>query len=194
MSVNPNLLGSPPKVRVLSELWRIFLDQDEKGRQEIKWSFALMFGITVGVILVGVFSYFSRTAPSRGHVLAVSLLSSGSSLAVGLLVGFLFGIPRVVQQHGGLSSPPDMKLSANTNLEQISDWLTKIIVGVGLVQLGTLPGKLKALAGYFATAFGTPEGAVPGAAVLTILGYFGIFGFLLGYLWARIYLIKVLST
>ena len=75
---------------------------------------------------------------------------------------------------------------ANTNLVEISDWLTKIIVGVGLFQLSTLPGKLKSLAGYFATAFGTP--AAPPSLVMAILGYFAIFGFLLGYLWARIYL------
>jgi len=79
----------------------------------------------------------------------------------------------------------------NTNLEQISDWLTKIIVGVGLVQLSTLPGKLRALAGYFATAFGA-EPVAP-SVVLAIQGYFGIFGFLLGYLWARLYLMKEFS-
>src|SRR5205085_11890184 len=30
--------------------------------------------------------------------------------------------------------------SVNTNLEQISDWLTKILVGVGLTQFGSLRG------------------------------------------------------
>ena len=83
---------------------------------------------------------------------------------------------------------PKSTLKANTNLVEISDWLTKMIVGVGLYQLSTLPGKLKSLAGYFSTAFGTP--AAPPALVMAILGYFGIFGFLLGYLWARIYLTK----
>ncbi len=86
------------------------------------------------------------------------------------------------------SSESRTNYKANTNLVEISDWLTKMIVGVGLYQLSTLPGKLKSLAGYFSTAFGPP--AAPPALVMAILGYFGIFGFLLGYLWARIYLTK----
>lgn len=86
-------------------------------------------------------------------------------------------------------TPPAKSTSkANTNLVEISDWLTKMIVGVGLYQLSTLPGKLRSVAGYFATAFGEP--AAPPALVMAILGYFAIFGFLLGYLWARIYLTK----
>jgi hypothetical protein len=80
--------------------------------------------------------------------------------------------------------PTRRTLKANTNLVEISDWLTKMIVGVGLYQLSTIPGKLRSLAGYFANAFGAP----PAPLVMAILGYFGIFGFLLGYLWARIYL------
>ena len=84
--------------------------------------------------------------------------------------------------------PTKSTLKANTNLVEISDWLTKMIVGVGLYQLSTLPGKLRILADYFATSFGSP--AAPSALVMAILGYFGIFGFLLGYLWARIYLTK----
>ncbi len=72
--------------------------------------------------------------------------------------------------------------------------MTKIIVGVGLVQLTVIPGKLKNLADYLAGAFG-PSGtpgvpAVPSALVMTIIFYFAIFGFLLGYLWARIYLME----
>lgn len=80
--------------------------------------------------------------------------------------------------------PTKRTLKANSNLVEISDWLTKMIVGVGLYQLSTIPGKLRSLAGYFANASGAP----PAPLVMAILGYFGIFGFLLGYLWARIYL------
>ncbi|HKB41777.1 MAG TPA: hypothetical protein VKD72_35455, partial [Gemmataceae bacterium] len=71
-----------------------------------------------------------------------------------------------------------------TNLEQISDWLTKIIVGVGLVQLTSLPEKSLELGSFLATAFGRTT--VPSAIILVILYYFGIFAFLLGYLWTRI--------
>lgn len=164
-----------------------------------------------------IYSYFG---PGR-QALPICLLVAGASLAMGILVGFLFGIPRAVQavatkpaaaasaqlgagQPGAVNVPPAPTqpgaanggkraggYSANTNLEQISDWLTKIIVGVGLVQLTVIPGKLRSLADYLATAFGNQ--AVPSALVMTIICYFGIFGFLLGYLWARIYLMREFS-
>ena len=76
----------------------------------------------------------------RGVFFALFMVSA-SSVSVGLLIGFLFGIPRTLQ---GLPEAADARLSesvrqrymVNTNLEQVSDWLTKIIVGVGLVQFG----------------------------------------------------------
>ena len=87
-------------------------------------------------------------------------------MAGGGFVGFLFGIPRVLQDgqsgsagpHPGVrpeaptnlrlpsgasaSSPSagsGFRINVNTNLEQISDWLTKIIVGLGLVELRNMP-------------------------------------------------------
>lgn len=196
MATDPNEINNPatPKTSLWARLSDFIADQDDKGRQEIKWSVALLFGILMGTILVAVNAFYS--APSRGHMLAVSLLSAGAALAVGLLVGFLFGVPRAIENNN-TPTATGTTFKPNTNLEQISDWLTKIIVGVGLVQLATIPGKLKSLAGYFATAFGvTPSGApvAHGALVLAILGYFSVFGFLLGYLWARIYLMKVFSA
>src|SRR6267154_1146153 len=165
MAVDPNEINkqattpvkSPPK-----PLWTRLSDfiatQDEKGRQEIKWSFALVFGIVVGIFLIGLYSVYSP--PSRGHVLAASLLSAGAAFAMGLLVGFLFGVPRAIQNDNA-STSTGTTFKANTNLEQISDWLTKIIVGVGLVQLATIPGKLRSLAGYFATAYGVTASGEP---------------------------------
>jgi len=78
--------------------------------------------------------------------------------AIGSLLGFLFGIPRVLQgrvansdspsSSGGPGSRPGAtyQLLINTNLDDISDWLTKIVVGVGLVQLKTIPGFIYRLA------------------------------------------------
>lgn len=44
---------------------------------------------------------------------------------------------------------------ANTNLTDISDWLTKIIVGVGLVQLAKIRGLLKSAANFIAGGLGS---------------------------------------
>jgi hypothetical protein len=224
-----------------SDLLRFtFFEKNSDGSWELKWSTFQALAIMVGVIMIIIFSGYNK---SVGRTFAVSILLAGVALAIGVLVGFLFGVPKAASQPGLIPQPPaqpraqppaqppapphaeppppppnafsgqslnlpqdqpdrpagsdrekEKKTPAfvpNTNLEQISDWLTKIIVGVGLVQLSTLPGKLRALAGYFATAFGA-EPVAP-SVVLAIQGYFGIFGFLLGYLWARLYLMKEFS-
>jgi tetratricopeptide (TPR) repeat protein len=78
--------------------------------------------------------------------------------------------------------------ASNTNLEEISDWLTKIIVGVGLINLKALPGYLKNLAAYFANLSLCPAGCapIPESSVLAILFYFSICGFFLAYLLTRL--------
>lgn len=74
--------------------------------------------------------------PGWVQVAAFGLLLALASVMVGVLVGFLFGIPRALQNAGtGGAEAGWGRYSTNTNLEQISDWLTKILVGVGLVEL-----------------------------------------------------------
>ncbi|MDQ2643463.1 MAG: hypothetical protein M3020_06600 [Myxococcota bacterium] len=111
----------------------------------------------------GLLIYAARlgTWKSFAEVFAAGVLVSGAAALVGILLGFLFGIPRttvaerapnpVTDPPGGRepvpagTSPLSAPYSVNTNLEQISDWLTKILVGVGLTQLNEIPEKLAAL-------------------------------------------------
>src|SRR4029077_17521561 len=68
---------------------------------------------------------------------------AGAATAAGSLVGFLFGVPRAAQQLTQEPTGTGQKRNPylpNTNLEQISDWLTKIIVGVGLVEIRAVVG------------------------------------------------------
>jgi len=163
---------------------------DEDG--DIKWNVYQGAAILAGVVIL---VFFTMQGSNRLQSLAIGLLVAGAALAAGILIGFLFGIPRTLQREGpkdtANGNAPGEAYGVNTNLEQISDWLTKIIVGVGLVQLTVIPGKMRGLSDYLATAFGAP--AVPSATVITIICYFGIFGFLLGYLWTRIYLMGEFS-
>ena len=101
-------------------------------------------------------------------IIASAFLMWGASLAVataatmvGALLGFLFGIPRSLQQRPAIApaaaeaiqTPSDKsRLLSNTSVEEISDWLTKIIIGVGLVQFHTFVGYLYK-AGLLAAAF-----------------------------------------
>ncbi|MEM9413169.1 MAG: hypothetical protein AAGA30_18820, partial [Planctomycetota bacterium] len=88
------------------------------------------------------------------HV-AQATLWAVSSFSIATVVGFLFGIPKVLQGEdlpktavAGSVGDRRYEQRVNTNLEQISDWLTKIIVGLGLVNLGAVPGRLEKLGVY----------------------------------------------
>src|ERR1700730_13401118 len=87
------------------------------------------FGLTLYVVGLLV---TTRWAPDYW---VIATLCSSACMALGWAVGFLFGVPRVG------STPASTRI--NTNLEQISDWLTKILVGVGLTQLHKLPTALR---------------------------------------------------
>ena len=74
----------------------------------------------------------------------------------------------------------------NTNLEQISDWLTKILVGVGLVQFTTLARHAGDLVAFLGEPFGgDPYGETFAGGTLVV---FAVSGFLTFYLVTRVYL------
>lgn len=67
----------------------------------------------------------------------------GACFAGGAAIGFLFGFPRAEKYRFDKASTAehgtkDHNYSDNTNLEEISDWLTKIIVGLSLIKAHTI--------------------------------------------------------
>jgi hypothetical protein len=110
-----------------------------------------------------------------GLLLAIGIFFSGG------LLGFLFGIPRTLQ--GSAQTGEQTSFQANTNLEQISDWLTKILVGVGLTQINQLPSVFENIAVKIAPEFGGSTAG--GAFSISILIFFSVDGFFIGYLWTR---------
>lgn len=109
---------------------------------------------------------------------ALSILCSSAFMAVGWGIGFLFGVPR--------TSATDTQ--TNTNLEQISDWLTKVLVGVGLTQLVRIPVKLGLLASYIAAGYkdSARNDSANNVFALSMFLYFSALGFLTGYLLTRL--------
>lgn len=131
----------------------------------------------------------------------MAVLWSFAGLAIGALGGFVFGFPKVTQSNEPLSrtSPaPEGKSAAatgyrllmNTNLEQVSDWLTKIVVGLGLIELRMLPAHLGSCSQYVMHSIGT----LHGSAAMAILLYFPICGFFGGYMSMRLYLSGAFSS
>lgn len=144
---------------------------------------------------------FAIQSPTReGFAASLAILGHGALLAfafasIGGLVGFLFGIPRQVRQPDKNTSNPGDEKSIQqetprdaTNLEQVSDWLTKIILGAGLTQLIKIPGLLKALGEYFKPSFHDSP-LLPIWIVLNSL----VFGFFAGYLLTQLFLAQALK-
>jgi hypothetical protein len=151
------------------------------------WSNPLLYSLLLGLIAAGMVVW-SQT--NRWTAVAAAVFVSGASLACGALTGFLFGIPRALDQPaqptgGGFIARPSA-YRPNTNLEQVSDWLTKIVIALGLAELGKIPSNYQSLAGYVAEAF--PKPGVTANLTSVMIAYFLVLGFLISYLWTRLYL------
>jgi len=161
--------------------------------------YCIVGAMIAGFIVIVLFSINASSISQFLMTVSVGLLVAGASSMAGGLLGFLFGIPRSLQvsdtsagqsmkrdKTAGTTNERAVTYGANTNLEQISDWLTKILVGVGLTQLTVMPKKLHALALFIAPGFGSiPH---PDVMAIAVLLYFTISGFLFGYLWTRLFL------
>jgi len=159
---------------------------------------------------IGILLYASKSKPHEFLSLCgTAMMISGASFGGGALLGFLFGIPisfqpETLQNQQAAGSPgrntpaPESQLKVissargyrgNTNLEDISNWLTKMLLGVGLTQI---PAILKVIIDY--SEFASPSlGGEPGGKVFAtaILIYFLICGFVSGFLWARFNLAQI---
>ncbi|GHF31480.1 hypothetical protein GCM10018790_06620 [Kitasatospora xanthocidica] len=143
-------------------------------------------GVLAGTGLTGLL-LFALGRDETWQALGGGLVVAGASTVLGGGLGFLFGVPRV---RGG-SDEPQGSYAPNTNLEQVSDWLTKVLLGVGLTQLGSLGTRLHDLGAALAPVLGGGDAAVPFAAALVL--YFLVLGFLAGWLVTRLALPRALN-
>jgi len=112
---------------------------------------------------------------------------------VGGLTGFLFGIPRILQQTPDVSEALNESGTrhtinkkhylVNTNLEQVSDWLTKILVGLGLTQLATIQHMLVDIANAVAGHLNNLHSAQP--LIIATIIYYVLSGFIGAYMFTR---------
>ncbi|WMD03226.1 tetratricopeptide repeat protein [Streptomyces sp. FXY-T5] len=171
--------------------------------REIKmWSAA-----AVAIYSIAVIAYLIQFPWTKAwSVLGVTALTGASAFALGLLLGFLFGLPRTLEDVESISRREIIMQAAgkidaehpwpvyrsNTNLEQISDWLTKILVGVGLIQLIRIPSGIGSLGEWLKPALGDTESSEIFAVGLVLYNVVG--GFLIGYLLTRLRMAQALSS
>ena len=99
-------------------------------------------------------------------------------IAIGALLGFLFGVPRV-----NPNVKAEVYLLPNTNVETVSDWLTKIIVGIGLVNFKSIGDFIDRLADDLGKSLQADK-----TFALAIILYFFIVGVIQGYILTRMFL------
>ncbi|HBB01760.1 MAG: hypothetical protein A2W86_02135 [Bacteroidetes bacterium GWD2_45_23] len=152
----------------------------------------------LSIVVAGIGACFAGAAVSRSYwdFFGLLLILSLASLLVGTLFGFLFGIPRLNRNYdprgdGGRTT----KYMPNTNLEDVSDWLTKIIIGVTLTQLTKIPGYLQSIADNILanSNCNTMNCNFAGTVITSLLIYFFITGFTSGYYYTRLFLPNLFS-
>jgi hypothetical protein len=179
---------------------------DDQWRENLTytaWFLLLWMGGGFLIFVMYSFSFFVQTPIRSGFkdglaILSHALLLSLAFGSLGGLIGFLFGIPRQMRDSdkgpAGTSNGKEVESAQiggrqeATNLEQVSDWLTKIILGAGLTQLIKLPGQLKALGEYFKSGF-RDSSLLPVMIVMNSL----VFGFFAGYLLTQLFLAQALK-
>ncbi|HSQ29460.1 MAG TPA: pYEATS domain-containing protein [Gemmatimonadaceae bacterium] len=151
----------------------------------------LVFQIALAFAALVVAGYGATTR--SWTLLTIEALIGTAALSVGGLLGFLFGIPRTMRpRNSETATSADTRREAaapyepSNNLEQVADWLTKILVGVGLVELGKIGNGLAQIGDQVAKSVAPPPA---GTNVVTevILIAFATIGFLASFLWTRIY-------
>ncbi len=156
------------------------LDREKKIREaEDSTVNTLLFGLVVGA--VGLIGYPLTINGIGCRLLFVGLLMAAAAFITGFFTGILFGIPK--RNNGG-----DGDYSLNNNLVDIADWLTKIIVGLGLVNLQNIPGKLLKLGTIVQDASGSIKGQSLDIFAMCAVVYFSVLGLYIGYNYMRLVL------
>jgi hypothetical protein len=156
------------------------------------WEVMAFSAYFLGLIAIGIFAFGEHSWRAFGILF---IIGTAAWLA-GTVLGFLFGVPRVrASDLVSESSAAQTSIVPNTNLEQISDWLTKIIVGATLVQLRPLADAIGDLSVAIGRSLGAAGSPIDGAAVSggVLVSYFAA-GFIWGYLWCSLRVFREMQS
>jgi hypothetical protein len=159
------------------------LTELEKEKNTIKEAettilLTLYMGIFLGMVpVIG----FPITIPEMGgKILFIGITLGIAAFLSCFFTGTLFGMPK-------RNNEKESDYSLNNSLVEISDWLTKIIVGLGLVNLKEIPGYLVSLGEYVRTS-SKYDGQLLNIYSIGIVIYFGFLGLYIGYNYMRLVL------
>ena len=167
----------------------------------------VLVGLLVGLVSILLFTIYGQQLN-----IGTAYVWSFAFFIVGGLCGFIFGVPKVVanstldpnalQNISAITDEASKKakkniIQENTNLTQISDWLTKVLIGASLVQLKEIPKFIVSVSRKMAKGIGIDQAAanIDSLTVLSggIIVYFVTWGFVCGYLVMRLVISALLS-
>ncbi len=157
--------------------------KNEADFVEIKYYlwWSVVGAVGIGIFMIFLISVFGYIRFKDGiNAFGSGVLIAGVTILSGGFLGFMFGIPSILQN-------PEARLKYNDNLVQISDWLTKIIVGVGLTQLYKIPNFVNRIGTQFQDNFESQviEPLYARNIAISIMGYYFILGFIMIYFWTK---------
>jgi uncharacterized membrane-anchored protein YhcB (DUF1043 family) len=137
--------------------------------------------LVLGGIFLLIFAGGQNGSKSIAAVVSATFLVAAAAFVVGVFIGCLFGVPQSValtpEQAKEAAAKSGLYRPSN-QLQQVSDWLVKILLGASLTQLANVT----AIGAYFEEFVGSA------AAAMVIVTYFFVVGFLSGYFVMIIYL------
>lgn len=187
--------------KIIAVFQNLYFDKDDKERRGGSILFILSIFL-IGFIVIVIYAIgigWQDFISTIGIAFSIALASA----MVGAFLGFIFGIPRTNdkkdrddsnEQNNNDSNRSSGKtvqpfFEHNKNLEEISDWITKIIVGVSLIELKTIQVYIVKIANKLAEGLGSHQSSF--VFSISVLAFFFVGGFFLGFLWSRIFLPKI---
>lgn len=141
--------------------------------------------LTAGVLLAsncaGFFAIYTRTEFGYSTAVMWALMC----LCLGALIGFLFAVPKSNPEHVSTQA-----FFANTNIELISDWATKIVIGLGLIHFVEIGQFVRTKSEELNKALVVPGGSGADHTLFAqaLIVYFFVLGLIEGYLLTRMFL------
>lgn len=179
--------------QTVGSAWSILSQRDDKPTQVALAICVIVVGGVVGCAGAFLYGLSSRTGGVSDRLMGgfVAILACAGAFSVGGMLGLLFGSPTMGSgqtrgQSGGERST-QIGVRPNTSLERVADWLTTMIVGLGLVNLGAIKLEATTMSVWLTQAI-TGSVSPNGTPGITLAIGFSFAGFLLVYLWSMRFL------
>ena len=156
------------------------LEKEKNTVKEAETSVLLTLYMALFLGMVPVIGFPVMIPEMGGKVLFIGIILSIAAFASSFFLGTLFGMPK-------RNNDQESVYSLNNSLVEISDWLTKIIVGLGLVNLKEIPDSLITL-GEYVRASSNYNGQLLNIYSIGIVIYFAFLGLYIGYNYMRLVL------